>query len=199
MTKFIFDLDGTVTKAETLPLIAHHFQVEEEIGALTRETIQGNVPFIESFIRRVYILGRLPIREVADLLAEVELYPQLLAFIRQHRADCCIATGNLSCWTGKLAARIGCGFYGSEGQIEADHIVKLTSILKKENIVERYKAEGHRVVFIGDGNNDVEAMRQADTAIASALTHMPTTGVLSVADYLVVSEAALCRQLNQLL
>lgn len=199
MTKFIFDLDGTVTREETLPIIAQHFRVEEEIAALTKETIQGNVPFIESFIRRVYILGRLPISEIATLLAKVELYPQLLAFIQQHREACCIATGNLSCWTEMLAAKIGCGFYGSEAQVQDDYIVKLTAILRKEEIVAHYKAEGYKVVFIGDGNNDVEAMRQADTAIASALTHMPTTGVLSVADYLVVSEAALCRQLNQLL
>ena len=30
MTKFIFDLDGTITKEETLPLIARHFKVEEK-------------------------------------------------------------------------------------------------------------------------------------------------------------------------
>ena len=59
--------------------------------------------------------------------------------------------------------------------------------------------EGEKVIFIGDGNNDVEAMRLADIAIASGLTHMPAKSVLSVANYLVFSEEALCRQLNQLL
>ena len=39
MTKFIFDLDGTVTKEETLPLIAKHFSVEGEIMELTRNTV----------------------------------------------------------------------------------------------------------------------------------------------------------------
>lgn len=63
--KFIFDLDGTVTSEEMLPLIAKHFHVEEEIVDLSRETTQGNMPFVESFIRRVFILGRLPVDEVA--------------------------------------------------------------------------------------------------------------------------------------
>ena len=54
-------------------------------------------------------------------------------------------------------------------------------------------------MFIGDGNNDVEAMRLSDISIASALTHMPSNGVLSVADYLILDEETLCRQLNQLL
>jgi phosphoserine phosphatase len=59
MTVFIFDLDGTITSKETLPEIAKHFSVTEEMEQLTHETIQGNIPFVESFIKRVHILGKL--------------------------------------------------------------------------------------------------------------------------------------------
>ena len=64
MTKFIFDLDGTITKEETLPLIARHFKVEGKIEELTRATVAGEVPFIESFIQRVDILGKLPVSKI---------------------------------------------------------------------------------------------------------------------------------------
>lgn len=50
--KFLFDLDGTVTSKETLPIIAEHFGVQDQIAELTHHTVQGNVPFVESFIRR---------------------------------------------------------------------------------------------------------------------------------------------------
>ena len=199
MTKFIFDLDGTVTKLETLPLISQHFKIQEEMDELTRQTVQGNIPFIESFIRRVYILGKLPITEVSDLLSTVPLYTNVVNFIQEHKDDCVIATGNLECWIDKLAERVGCCCYCSDGEIEDNNVKKLTRILRKENLVERYKSEGERVVFIGDGNNDVEAMRIADISIASGITHMPAKSVLSIADYLVLNEEALCRQLNQLL
>ncbi len=199
MTKFIFDLDGTVTKQETLPLISKHFKIQEEIDNLTKETIQGNIPFVESFIRRVYILGKLPIDEVSELLEKVELYQKVAKFISQNSENCIIATGNLECWVDKLASKIGCCCYCSDGLIKDNKVIKLTRILRKENLVERYKSEGEKVIFIGDGNNDVEAMRIADIAIASGLTHMPAKGVLSTADYLVFNEEALCRQLNQLL
>lgn len=199
MTKFIFDLDGTVTKQETLPIISNYFNIQEEIDELTTETIKGNIPFIESFIRRVYILGKLPINQVAELLEKVELYPKVVKFIKEHKEDCIIATGNLECWVEKLAKKIGCCCYCSDGIIENNKVVKLTRILKKENLVERYKNEGHKVVFIGDGNNDAEAMRFTDVSIASGLTHMPANSVLSIADYVVFKEEALCRQLNQLL
>lgn len=199
MTKFIFDLDGTVTKQETLPIISKYFGIEAEIDKLTEETVKGNIPFIESFIRRVYILGQLPIDKVSDLLETVDIYQKVGSFILQHKENCIIATGNLECWVDKLTKKVGCCCYCSDGIIEDNKVVKLTRILRKENLVERFKSEGEKVVFIGDGNNDVEAMRLADISIASGLTHMPAKGVLSIADYLVFSEEALCRQLNQLL
>lgn len=199
MTKFIFDLDGTITKNETLPLISSHFKVQQEIDDLTKATVEGSIPFIESFIRRVYILGKLPIDEIANLLFNVPLYNKIVEFISLHNNDCVIATGNLECWIAKLSKKIGCCCYCSDAIIDKNKVVKLTSILKKENIVERYKSEGHRVVFIGDGNNDVEAMRLSDVAIASGLTHNPAKSVLSVANYVIYDEETLCRQLNQLL
>lgn len=199
MTKFVFDLDGTITAEETLPLIAKHFKIKDKIDALTTETIRGNIPFIESFIRRVYILGELPINEIADLLRNVKLYPQVVAFIKEHNDDCIIASGNLECWIYKLLNKIGCKYYCSDGIIDNNKVVKLTNILKKETIVKMYKDKSETVVFIGDGNNDMEAMRLADISIASGLTHNPSNSILSTADYLVYSEEALCRQLNQLL
>ena len=199
MTQFIFDLDGTVTSQETLPLISKKFNIQDKIDSLTIETVKGNIPFIESFIRRVYILGELPIDEVSNLLENVEVYKNVVKFINEHKNNCVVATGNLECWIKKLSQKIGCCCYCSDGIIENNKVVKLTSILKKENLVRRYQSEGQKVVFIGDGNNDVEAMRLADVSIASGLTHMPANGVLSVADYLVLNEEGLCRQLNQLL
>ena len=98
-----------------------------------------------------------------------------------------------------MMQRIGCTYFASEALVKDNHIEKLISILRKEHIVKKFQEEGHRVVFIGDGNNDVEAMRQADVSIASSLTHEPTASVLSVADYWVLNEVSLCRQLNQLL
>ena len=197
--KFVFDLDGTVTSEETLPLIARHFHVEEEIEELTRETVQGNIPFVESFIRRVFILGRLPVDEVADLLETTAVYPLLAAFIREHSENCAIATGNLECWSHKLLGKIGCASHCSDAIVEDNRVVKLTKILRKEQVVEDYQKDGFKVVFIGDGNNDLEAMRVADIAIAVGTTHNPSKSILPMANYLIFDERALCRQLSQLL
>lgn len=196
--KFLFDLDGTVTSQETLPIIAEHFNVQEQILELTRNTIQGNVPFVESFIRRVNILGKYSVKETSDLLSKVSLYPKVKKFIDEHRSDCIIVTGNLTCWCEGLFKQIGCQCYGSEAFCENDTVVKIEKILRKEQIVEQYKALGETVVFIGDGNNDLEAMRHANISIAAGLTHNPAQSLMSICDYVIFNEDALCRQLYQL-
>ena len=199
MIKFLFDLDGTITQEETLPLIAKYFHVEEDIDRLTRETVAGKVPFEESFARRVRILGRLPVDEVSEFLGRVELYPLIEGFIRGHQEACCIVTGNLSCWVGKVVRRLGCACCASQAEVRSNRVQGLVSILRKEEIVRQLAEEGNRVVFVGDGNNDIEAMRLADVSIAAALTHRPAEGVLSVADHVAVDERDLYERLNRLL
>ncbi len=196
--KFLFDLDGTVTSQETLPVIAKHFNCQEEISELTKRTVAGNVPFVESFIRRVNILGHYSVKETNDLLATVPLYPEIARFITEHKSDCIIVTGNLTCWCEGLFKKIGCQCYGSEAECEGDKVVKLKTILRKEAIVDQYKALDETVVFIGDGNNDLEAIRHANISIAVGLTHSPAQSLLSVCDYVVFDEKALCRQMRQL-
>lgn len=196
--KFLFDLDGTVTSEETLPIIANHFNCVEQISELTAKTVQGNVPFIESFIRRVNILGAYSVFETTRLLSEVPLYPAIAKFIEEHKEDCVIVTGNLTCWCEGLFKKIGCQCYGSEALCEEDKVVKLKTILRKEQIVDQYKALGETVVFIGDGNNDLEAMRHANVSIATGLTHNPAQSLMSICDYVIFNEQALVRQMRQL-
>lgn len=197
--KFVFDLDGTVTSEETLPLIANHFKVKEEIEQLTKETIQGNIPFVESFIRRVFILGKLPVDEVAALLENVNMYPKLVDFIRTHKEQCVVATGNLLCWSERLLAKLGCEFYCSDAIVEDNKVLRITKILDKEQVVAKYKNEGYEVVFIGNKSEDLEAMRSADIAIATGMLQYPAKSILPMTNYLIFSEEALCRQLSQLL
>jgi len=196
--KFLFDLDGTVTSLETLPLIASHFKCKDEIAELTKRTVQGNIPFIESFIRRVNILSKYSVSESSDLLSQVPIFPEVQQFINDYRADCIIVTGNLTCWCDGLFRNIGCQCYGSEAECEDDKVVKLKSILRKEQIVDQYKALGETVVFIGDGNNDLEAMRHANISISVGLTHNPALSLMAITDYVIFNEHALCRQMRQL-
>ena len=67
MTKkvfFAFDLDGTVTKEEILPLLARELGLESEMRILTDLTLNGTIEFHQSFILRVAILKAIPISRI---------------------------------------------------------------------------------------------------------------------------------------
>ena len=132
------------------------------------------------------LLGKYPVDEISSLLAQVALHEKLYHFIQKNNDNCIIATGNLFCWIKVLLEKFQCKAYYSEAVVENNQVKKIHSILRKENIVEKYKREGYQVVFIGDGNNDMEAMRIADISIATGLVHYPASSVLSVADYAVL-------------
>lgn len=78
--RFIFDLDGTLTKHETLPIITKKFGVTNLINELTTQTVQGQIPFMESFIKRVDLLGHLDVNQIANELSGVPLNQVLRKF-----------------------------------------------------------------------------------------------------------------------
>ena len=196
--KFLFDLDGTLTMKETLPVIAEHFGIEEQIIPLTQQAVQGIVPFEEGFMKRVHILRQYSVSEISRLLSTVPIHPLLLQFIRQERANCIVVSGNLDCWCQSLLKKINCKYYCSEAIVEDDKVVDIRQLLDKEAIVRTCQKQGEYVVFIGDGHNDLEAMRQADLAIVSGLTNTPSPSLLSIADQVFFEEKELYDFLVQL-
>ena len=194
---FIFDLDGTITKTETLPYVAKHFDID--ISHITTSAIKGEVPYIENFIKRINLLKDIEVSKIADILSNVELNKTIINFIKEHNENCVIATTNIKEWIEKLVGNLDVKVYSSEAIIEDNKIKKLTHILKKEEIVKFYKNQGKKVVFIGDGINDLEAMRESDISIACGCLHFPANFLLSFVDYAVFDEERLVYFLNQII
>lgn len=195
--KFVFDLDGTLTRHETLPLIAAKFAVGKELSILTDKTIRGDVPFLESFIQRVEILSKIEPSKVSDLLSEVEINPKLFQFILENNSDCIIATGNYRGWVEKLCEKFKCEYRCSEGSF-VDGKLKLSKVFLKDELVRDLKKDGEFVVFIGDGNNDAEAMRLADIGIACGIVHQPANSLMQLCDFAIYDDNALAKFLKQI-
>lgn len=199
MLKFVFDLDGTVTSAETLPIISKAFRVHEELAQLTKDTVDGKIPWRQSFIRRVGLLKHIPVDNINSLLRETPTYPKVVDFIQNNLHDCYIATGNLDCWVDDLCNKVGCQYFSSKARVVDNEISEISHIIEKADVVEMLQKEGHRVVFIGDSNNDVNAMRKAEISIAYGASHKPSRFCLSAADHAVYSEQDLIELLTGIL
>ncbi len=196
-TLFAFDLDGTVTTRELLPVIAAELDLAEELTLLTDLTLKGVLDFPASFRLRFHLLKSVPVETVRELVASVPLDPDIEAFIAEHRAQCRVISGNLDCWVEPLLARLGCEAYVSRSGLRDGRLV-LESILDKGSAVRALKERGARVIAVGESAADVPMFEAADVGVAYAGVHPPAAALLAVADHLVENGAALCRLLRRM-
>ena len=193
---FAFDLDGTLTTAEILPLIAAELGLREEMALLTHLTLNGLIPFEASFRLRFEILRSVPLRRVQAIVAEVDVQPDLAAFIAGRPERCSVVTGNLDLWVKPLAAKLPCRWFSSRGAAGADGRVNLLEVLVKGRAVQAIKAGGGRLVAVGESRNDVSMFEEADVGVAFGGVHEPVAELKAISDYVTYDASVLCRLLS---
>ncbi len=198
-TAFCFDLDGTVTRLEVLPVIAAELGLAEEIGFLTQMTIRGQIPFEMSFRLRCRLLAEIEVDTVARIVEQVPLEERIADFIRAHREQCYVVTGNLDVWVRRLAASLGCRMFSSRAETRADgRLGALTQVLRKSSAIRELRGQYDRVVCIGEGFNDLPMFEEADLGVAYGGVHPPAREVIDNAAYVVGEGETLCRLLHTL-
>jgi len=195
-TKFLFDFDGTVTQVELLPLIGKQVGLFTELENLTIKTMQGEIPFDQSFLHRVDLLSTVRLSDIQEIILQAPIFEMLLDWIKFHRNDCAIVTGNLDLWIQPWLDLHNLKGFSSEG-IELDNTYVVKKILRKETVLENYP--NTKTVMIGDGANDARIMELSSLGIASELSHKIAPILWEHADYIVNDEKILCRILTQLL
>ena len=198
MKKFAFDLDGTVTKVETLPLLAAELDLAEEMKLLTDLTLSGKIPFERSFRMRYLILRNIPLKRIQTIMDGVELDEDIAAFIRENKNQCAVVTGNLDCWIEPIVAKLGCESFSSTSELDEKNIPVLKKILDKGAAIRALKKFSDKVIAIGESSNDVPMFEEANFSIAYGGVHSPVSAAISVSDYVVFDGGALCRLLKML-
>ncbi len=198
-TAFAFDLDGTITRSELLPMIARELGLESEIRLLTDLTMAGTIPFEDSFRLRFAILRHAPLERIHRIVRDVELDPDIEAFIAAKRERCFVVTGNLDLWVAPLAQRLGCMFFTSTGGPLVNGIPgDIETVMRKNTAGLEIKRNFDRLVAIGDSHNDIPLFDVADTAIAFCGLHNTPDALISVSNYIAMDGISLCRLLNTL-
>jgi HAD superfamily phosphoserine phosphatase-like hydrolase len=197
-TAFAFDLDGTITREEILPLIAAELGLEREMRVLTDLTLSGAIDFEDSFRLRCAVLRSVPVDDVRELVAQVQLASALEGFIADHVDRCFVVTGNLDVWVAPIVERLGCRAFTSTGVCRGGRLVEVAQVLTKDRAVAQLRTEFDRVVAVGDSVNDLPMFELADLRVAYGGVHDPAEALYQVADYVAYEEDTLCRLLSTL-
>ena len=198
MKAFAFDLDGTITKVETLPLLAKELGLADEMKLLTDLTLSGQISFEKSFQMRYLILKNIPLKRIQEIMESVELDEEISAFIREHKENCFIITGNLDCWIEPIIAKLGCKSFSSTSVLDERNIPVLDKILDKGSAIRELKNFSDKVIAIGESFNDVPMFEAADISIAYGGVHKPVSKIISIADYVIFNGGSLCNLLKTL-
>lgn len=194
---FLFDLDSTITRQEILPTIAKKVGIYEEMVALTERTMQGELPFKQSFLQRVELLKSVKVSEMCEFIEKIELNEKLVEFIRNNRERCYIVTGNLDIWIERLIKRIGMetNLFCSKAIVKDDYIEDVSSIVNKNAVIEQMVLP---FVAVGDGNNDAEMIEAAEVGIGYGGVRDIAPAVLTCATHAVYNEDKLVELLERL-
>lgn len=199
-TLYAFDLDGTVTKEEILPLLASELNLTKEMKLLTRLTLDGVISFEESFRLRFQILNSIPLDTIQNIIKEVELDKSIEKFIIENKEFCSIVTGNLDIWIKPIIERLGCEFFTSTSYYDENGYVKIKNVLYKSDAIRRLRKrnEESNIIAIGESFNDIPMFEEADVGISFGGVHDPVKKLMDISNYVIYDGGALCRLLRVL-
>ena len=195
---FCFDLDGTITSREILPVLARELGCYEEMMTLTHATVRGVIPFERSFRLRCDMLSGIPISRVQAIIAGVPLFARVAGFLKAHSDQCYVVTGNLDVWVQALVAQLGVRCFSSVAATDRDRLMGIESIVDKGEVVKSLRGRHDRIVAVGDGMGDAAMFESADVRVAFGGVHDPLETLVQLSDMICFSETALCQTLDTL-
>lgn len=194
---FLFDLDSTITRQEILPTIAKEAGVYEQMRNMTESSMNGEIPFKQSFLQRVELLKQIPVSKVQDIVSHIKLNERLVEFIKDNKSRSYIVTGNLDVWIDGLMAKLGMekNVFSSKALVENDSLQEVFNIVDKDAVIRQMVLP---FVAVGDGNNDAEMIEAAEIGIGFGGVRPIAPSVLACATHVVYQEDKLVDFLRKL-
>lgn len=175
----IADMDATIVTTETLDELAEHAGLKEQISAITKRAMAGEINFESALNERVGMLKDLRHDVLQKTLDETQLSKgadTLVKVMAANDATCILVSGGFTFFTKVVAQRAGFHFHhGNILHIENDVLTGRVTppILGKEaklayllDYAEKKSLTAKDVFAIGDGANDLPMLAIAGLGVA---------------------------------
>ena len=174
----ISDMDNTMVIGETLDDLAAACDLKEQIAAITKKAMCGDIDFQSALRTRVMMLRGLSIEALAKTAEKIQYMPgaeTLVRVMRENGAFCVLVSGGFTCFTAPVAQRLG--FHAHHGNVLQVEGTELTGLVEdpildhntKLSLLEHYAKEqsfcSSDCLAVGDGANDLQMISAAGLGV----------------------------------
>jgi phosphoserine phosphatase len=175
----IADMDSTMVTSETLDELAGEAGLKEEISAITRRAMNGELDFEGALRERVGMLKGLALEALERTWVTTALMPgaeESVATMRAHGARCALVSGGFTFFTGRVAERLG--FHEHYSNTLLHDAGQLTGLVgepilgRNAKLVTLKRLAGEegldlaQTLAVGDGANDLDMLCAAGLGVA---------------------------------
>lgn len=174
----IADMDSTIVQSETLDDLASEVGIGEQIAAITKRAMNGELVFADALNERIALLKGVS----ADLLEKTWQHTQLnkgaktlVATMKKYKAYTALISGGFTFFTQNVAN--ACGFDENhanrlsisdnklDGTVIPPILGKEAKLFHLKRLTEELKINSKETVTIGDGANDLPMLTHAGLGI----------------------------------
>ena len=175
----VFDMDSTLIQCEVIDELAKAAGTGEEVAAITEAAMRGEIPFNESFERRLGTLKGLDesvLKQIADNLPITEGADRLITTLKQLGYKVGILSGGFSYFANTLKERWGLDCVSAneldivDGKLTGEVKGEIVNGEKKAELLQKmaasYGIDMRQTVAVGDGANDLPMLSIAGLGVA---------------------------------
>jgi phosphoserine phosphatase len=175
----VADMDSTIVTSETLDELAAYAGLKDQIAAITKRSMNGELDFSEALRERVGMLKGLPLDALEKTWQRTQLTPgarELVATMRAHNATTALVSGGFTYFTSRVAAQLGFDMHrantllddgaaltGEVGEPILDRDAKLATL---RELAAARNLQLSATLSVGDGANDLAMIREAGLGVA---------------------------------
>jgi phosphoserine phosphatase len=175
----VADMESTLIENEMLDDLAAMVGIGEEVAAITRAAMNGELDFRNAVRERVALLTGLPIEKMEEAAAGMRLMPgarTLVQTMKKHGAFTAIVSGGFLFFTNQIRAQLGAD-YDQANDLEIAS-GSLTGEVREPVLDRNGKLDAltrlavmrgigvDEAVSVGDGDNDVPMLQAAGLGVA---------------------------------
>jgi len=175
----VMDVDSTLVQGEVIELLASQAGCGEEVAAVTRAAMEGELDFEQSLRRRVALLEGLDEDVLAQVRASLRLTPGARTLVRTLKRlgyTTAVVSGGFVQIIDGLVASLGIDLAAAntleivDGRLTGRLVGPVLDRAGKAQALERFAAAAgvplSQTVAVGDGANDLDMLTRAGLGIA---------------------------------